>query len=109
MYLEKRGCDLDVKDKRDETPLHLAAANNKVDAVKYLLRRGCATNTKNNIGQTPKDLALRMEYNEVVDTLNVVEERLARVEAKKKREKEKAREKMLLREKKKNRKKNRKK
>ena len=109
MYLEKRGCDLDIKDKRDETPLHLAAANNKVDAVKYLLRRGCATNTKNNIGQTPKDLALRMEYNEVVDTLNVVEERLARVEAKKKREKEKAREKMLLREKKKNRKKNRKK
>ena len=77
--------------------------------MKYLLRRGCATNTKNNIGQTPKDLALRMEYNEVVDTLNVVEERLARVEAKKKREKEKAREKMLLREKKKNRKKNRKK
>ena len=89
-YLEKRGCELDVRDKRDETPLHLAAANNKLEAAKYLLRRGCSTESRNNIGQTPKDLALRMEYNDIVEALEIVEERLARLEAKKKREREKA-------------------
>ena len=89
-YLEKRGCELDVRDKREETPLHLAAANNKLEAVKYLLRRGCSTESRNNIGQTPKDLALRMECSDIVDALEIVEERLARLEAKKKREREKA-------------------
>ena len=70
-YLEKRGCELDVRDKRDET-LHLAAANNKLEAAKYLLRRGCSTESRNNIGQTPKDLALRMEYNDIVEALEIV-------------------------------------
>ena len=56
----------------------------------HLLHGGCSTESRNNIGQTPKDLALRMEYNEIVEALEVVEERLARLEAKKKREREKA-------------------
>ena len=88
-YLVKRGCELDVPDKRGETPLHLAAGNGHLETVKYLLRQGCSISARNNINQTPSMVAKRLGHDNCIEVINVVEERLARLESKKSREKQK--------------------
>jgi ankyrin repeat protein len=87
-WLHKRGVDLNVPDKRMETPLHHACAGGHYEAVQTLLRCGVNTLGKNNIGQTAEDLAVKQGFPDcakvIADTRYRIEQRairLAREEA----------------------------
>eukprot|EP00249_Psilotum_nudum_P014227 c24728_g1_i2 orf=281-1726(+) len=66
-----------------QTPLHLAAANNQVDAVKFLLEgcvsESCEIEARNMYGETPLHLAAKNGCTEVV---NFLLEHKAHIEAK---------------------------
>jgi ankyrin repeat protein len=49
----EKGVPVDVKDKFDETPLHHAAARNKVYSAEWLLKNNANINLQNKFGETP--------------------------------------------------------
>lgn len=51
---------LSSTDDSGNTPLHIAASSNYVEAVNLLLRKGISCNLKNNVGRTPLHLAAGM-------------------------------------------------
>ena len=53
----KSGARVDVKDIDGCTPLHLAATNNALEIVKYLIESGAQYDVKNNEGKTPLNVA----------------------------------------------------
>ena len=54
-----RGADLNVSDYDLRTPLHLAAAEGKVEVITYLLAQGVEPNPRDRWDYTPLDDALR--------------------------------------------------
>ena len=50
-------------------PLHLAAANNILDALKALIAQGADVNAANNDGQTPLSLAQEKNHREAAALL----------------------------------------
>ena len=51
------GADVNAKDERGRTPLHIAALNDHADAVATLIAAGADVNAKDGHGQTPLHLA----------------------------------------------------
>jgi glutaminase len=67
--LVAHGHDLDTADYDGRTPLHLAAAEGKAEAVNYLLRQEVATEPRDRWGNTPLDDAWRHKHAEVARLL----------------------------------------
>lgn len=61
------GHDLDQADYDGRTPLHLACAENRLEAVKFLLDHGASPNPKDRWGNTPLDDAQKNRYTAIVD------------------------------------------
>lgn len=59
--LINHGADINAKNERGETPLHLATRYCFNKIVKLLLENGADPNIKDNEGKTPLDLAREME------------------------------------------------
>lgn len=58
--------DINHKNKKSETALHMACQTGHTDVVQLLLERGANPAMKNNKGRTPLDLAKTMRHKEVV-------------------------------------------
>jgi ankyrin repeat protein len=71
--LLESGANLDVRNKKPETPLHLACFNGKLDVsrflVKLFLERGADRHATNGEGQTPYEASLAFGFREVADLL----------------------------------------
>ncbi len=67
--LEALGMDLGGADYDGRTALHLAAAENKVEVVKYLLTRGIDKNPVDRWGGTPMDDAKKAGHEQIVALL----------------------------------------
>jgi len=53
-FVEKKGTDVNTRDKDGGTPLHHAAANNSnLEVLQYLILKGANVNAKQNNGVTP--------------------------------------------------------
>ena len=65
-YLIENGANIEAKDCREETPLHLASSYGKTEVVKYLVSKGANKNAKNNDGKTPYDVARKDEIKELL-------------------------------------------
>ena len=51
--IEERGCDVECRDKSDNTPLHIAALGGRLDIVRYLIsERHCDLMCKAQHGST---------------------------------------------------------
>jgi len=61
---------LEQRDERGSTPLHLAALNGRLEAVKLLAERGAALNARGPLGATPLRLALENGRNEIAAYLH---------------------------------------
>ncbi|WP_257266453.1 ankyrin repeat domain-containing protein, partial [Endozoicomonas sp. ONNA2] len=55
--LEAKGCDINRKDSRENTPLHYALSNHKLETAKTLLEFNANVNIRNDCGFTPLHLA----------------------------------------------------
>jgi len=60
---------VDTKDRQDRTPLHIAAAQGKVEVVRMLLERKAAVDAKDSYGNLPLHLAVRRGHSDVVRVL----------------------------------------
>ena len=49
LLVDKYDAPVDAKDKGGETPLHLAAWNNNILAVMFLLSKNASTSIRNNV------------------------------------------------------------
>ena len=61
--------DVNVKDKRGYTPLHLAAYFGKKEIAELLIAADADVNVKSKRGLTPLDYAIRREKPEITDLL----------------------------------------
>ncbi|KAM0431414.1 hypothetical protein ACHAPT_005391 [Fusarium lateritium] len=61
--------DIDVRDDRDRTPLHLAIEQDSLVLVKLLLKLGASENAKDMYGQTSLHIAALNEHNDIVRSL----------------------------------------
>jgi len=61
--------ELEEKDKHGQTPLHLAAASDHVEIVKFLFDAGADLNAKDKLGQTSLMIASAKGYTEVAEFL----------------------------------------
>ncbi len=52
-FLVKSGADIESKDAENQTPLHIAAKNNKLEIAQFLVERGEDTESKDNENRTP--------------------------------------------------------
>ncbi|PYQ82796.1 MAG: hypothetical protein DMG03_16380 [Acidobacteria bacterium] len=64
-----QGADVNAPDAAGWRPLHLAAANNILDALKALIAQGADVNAANNDGQTPLSLAQEKNHREAAALL----------------------------------------
>lgn len=55
--------------KKDETPLFTAIANNKLKDVEYYLQQGADRNQRNKDGKSPLDLAVKLHHQDIVKLL----------------------------------------
>lgn len=69
MSIFLRGSRLDDLQENGWTALHVAASNNRPDAVKVLLEAGAITGIKNNEDETALDLAESNGHQKVVDII----------------------------------------
>lgn len=60
--LVKAGSDINHRDERDYTPLHLAATNPRPEIAMSLVELGAEINAVTNQGQTPLDIVLKHGY-----------------------------------------------
>ncbi len=67
--LEAQGMDLGSADYDGRTALHLAAAENQLDVVRYLLSRGIAHSPIDRWGGTPLDDAKKAKYQDIIELL----------------------------------------
>jgi hypothetical protein len=49
--------DVDLRDRRDRTPLHCAAFSGELNVVEYLITQGAAVNARDNKDMTPLHFA----------------------------------------------------
>ena len=68
LLLEK-GALHNVKDDDGDTPLHVAASNNNLSAIKQLLKNGATINEQNSIGFTPLMEAISEKNTQTIDYL----------------------------------------
>lgn len=66
---ENKDTDINKGDYDYRTPLHLAAAEGKLEAVKFLIERGAKVNALDRFKNTPIQDALRSSHHEVVEYL----------------------------------------
>ena len=62
--------DVNAKDERGRTPLHIAALNDHADAVSALIAAGADVNAKDNRGQTPLHLAADRGHSKTAKALS---------------------------------------
>ncbi len=67
--LEALGVDISSADYDGRTALHLAAAENQLDVVKYLVARNVPTEVEDRWGGTPKDDARRGGHEQIIAIL----------------------------------------
>ena len=60
--LVKRGGNVALRDARGCTPLHKAAGNGQLAAVRFLLHKKADHRAKSHAGETPRDIALRYAH-----------------------------------------------
>lgn len=65
------GISLSTPDYDQRTALHLAAANNHAELIRYLVSQGANINAKDKWGATPKDDAKRAGHDATARLLNV--------------------------------------
>lgn len=65
-----RGANVNARDRRGDTPLHLAAREGALAWVERLLAHGADPALRNREGQTPRDVASADEHEAVVDFLD---------------------------------------
>ena len=84
----KRGIDLNLPDKRGESPLFHACAGGHIEAVQVLLRCGVDIDPRrrNNIRQNAEDIAIKHGHNECAKLISDTRERIAKRNAKLARE-----------------------
>lgn len=66
---ENKGLDINSGDYDYRTPLHLAAAEGKLETVKFLIEKGAKINSLDRFKNTPIQDALRSSHHEVVEFL----------------------------------------
>ncbi len=54
-----KGADPNLKDKKGDSPLHIAVSNGERDVVQLLIDHGADFNAKDAEGNTPYDLAVQ--------------------------------------------------
>ncbi|MHC4536781.1 MAG: ankyrin repeat domain-containing protein, partial [Planctomycetota bacterium] len=57
--IDRNSLQVNVQDKMDYTPLHLASGKGHIEIVEFLLNHGAVTESENFIGDTPLLLAAR--------------------------------------------------
>ncbi|KRZ10522.1 Death-associated protein kinase dapk-1, partial [Trichinella zimbabwensis] len=67
-FLESRGCDFSLPDKRGDNPLHLAAQNGHIKIVNYLINR-VDVGATNNYKETALHIAVRYGFLDVAVSL----------------------------------------
>ena len=67
--VEDSRVDIDFQDRKLNTALHYASAENDVESCKILLRKNASPDIVNNEGETPLHIAARENCIEIVNTL----------------------------------------
>ncbi|KAG7166799.1 serine/threonine-protein kinase Nek1-like 1 [Homarus americanus] len=69
--LQRAGCDLNSQNRDGSTPLHLAAENNRIEAVEWLVQQGVSAQVKNHNQLTAHDCAIKRQYTDIADFLKL--------------------------------------
>ena len=64
------GCRVDIKNKREMTPLHTATEKNEIDAVRCLCLAGLDLNITNKEGLTAEQLAISLKHYAISNLLS---------------------------------------
>jgi ankyrin repeat protein len=68
-WLIKNGAEMETTTPENNTPLHIAVANNKKESVKALLDNGANPNAISNLDETPLIIAVKNENIEIAEIL----------------------------------------
>lgn len=68
-HCHAQGCEPDVKDRDECTPLYCAAAWNRIEAVKCLDRMGCASWVRSTDQRTAVHVAAEQGWTDLIDLL----------------------------------------
>lgn len=71
--VERRGLSIHSLDSKNRLPIHWAAREGHVDAVKYLLSKGSNIHTRDDENCTPGDWARDKKHVELVELFNEAE------------------------------------
>jgi len=69
ILLHKKGGNIFIKDKRQQTPLHHSARNGHLNIIKYLIENGIPIDQKNKYGYTALHIAAINGYHHIVSYL----------------------------------------